>query len=74
MPNPTSPLNDIFAPGGPLPISRIEFEVLDSGLPRLLLWSETERLYCAPIADEDLELVPNLVRGLLDVAIRARRA
>jgi len=64
----------IFAPGGPLPVSRIEIEVLDSGRPRLLLWSETERLYCAPIADEDLELVPDLVRGLLQLAVEHRRA
>lgn len=65
-------LAGIFAPGGPMPVSRIEIEVLDSGRPRLLLWSETERLYCSPIADEDMELVPELVRQLLQLAVDTR--
>lgn len=69
-----NPLAAIFAPDGPMPVSRIEIEILDSGRPRLLLWGGQERLYAAAIDDEDLELVPELIGGLLRLAIAGRRA
>lgn len=71
MPSP-NPLAAIFAPGGPFSVTRIEIEILDSGRPRLLLWNGAERVYSAPVADEDLELVPDLVGGLLGLSGDAR--